>query len=627
MAHRHRVAPIIGQLIVTAFASFGYAQEARVAKASPTLDVALDAAKGHFQPPTDADVRQARAELDAALARLEAFLGGRSLAQNWKAYLRWDEMRDLLALGNDARSADLRRVAIQYFSDFEELGKPQFVAVGKGLRKYANALFAAKQKDFKADYDAKVDELAKLLAGYAGDPSEASAAEIATTLRYLARYGKPAELLATVRQLPITKPNVFLHADEELVVYGTRRNLNEATPIHEVILGTNINGMGRTVGKLDAELRPSSEQAVLELMLRGTTMSRTVGSNRSARIYSAGATTISGFKRITIDERGIRATPSTADAKTSNRITGIGSTRGGMMGKIVTNVASKRVAESKGQATAIASQRAESRIRQRLDKEAAAQLQVSNRDLRLKFREPLQRSGTYPHLLKFSSTDDDLNVVALQAGWTQLGAPNDPPSLSGDHALMVVAHESAVNNAANTMYSGRTLHDYEIRSEIIRRRGALPDDMKDDEDRDPWSITFADDQPIHFRIADGGFTILLKFREFTSGDRELKGVNISAAYQAERDGTRLVFVRQGDLIVKREDDKAGGKIPVGEVALRSILRKKFSKLFKDRIEGEGLELPGKYKSLGKLPVGDYLMENGWAAVGWNMPDTKVALRK
>ena len=36
---------------------------------------------------------------------------------------------------------------------------------------------------------------------------------------------------------------------------------------------------------------------------------------------------------------------------------------------------------------------------------------------------------------------------------------------------------------------------------------------------------------------------------------------------------------------------------------------------------------GKYKSLGKLPVGNYQFENGWAAVGWEMPGRNVAERK
>ena len=610
----------VGTIVLILFATATYA----AAEPGPAITDAVAATKTGIQPIGPSEVTAARAGVDSAVTGLDGWLKAHpALAAAWKRYLHWDEMQSQLAAGNDAKASDLRTVALQYFADHPGLELPPFRTLGNALRNYANVLYASREDDFKQEYEAKADEVVDLLAKYQSEPTEANASNVASHLKWLARYGKPAQLLSAIRTA-YGKPNFFLQVDEELIVHGVRRDLNEITPIHDMIMGTSINGTGRTIGRLDAELQPNADRAVLELRLRGTTYSRTVGSNRSALIYSTGSTTISGFKRLTIDENGITTTPSTADAKTNSKITGIGSTRGGIGGCLVVKIASKKAAESKGQATAIGSQHAEARIRERLDAEAAKQLEVSNRDLRVKFREPLKRVGTYPASIKFNSTNDDLFVTGLEANWTQLGAPNDPPAMSGEHALVVVAHESAVNNAGNTMFSGRTIHDYEIRNEIIRRRGSLPDDMKDDEDRDPWSISFIDEQPIHFQIADGGFHVLLKFREFTSGERALKGVNVSAKYKAERDGTRLVLVRQGDLVVVRDGAPENARIPIGEVALRSVLRKKFSKLFKERIEGEGLEMPGKYKSLGKLPVGDYLMESGWAAIGWDMPNAKVA---
>lgn len=617
-------AAILASILSTGFAISTYAQDQPPATGVDALSTAFKATKANFQPVTADNLAQARQQVDTAIAGLERYMTAHpQIAAAWKQYLRWDDMQSQLAAGNEGKVIQLREIALQYFADHPGLELPQFNAVGKALRNYANVLYASREENLAKKYETSLDDVAKLLAAYQTDPSEENASQIALGLKWLARYGKPTELLLAVRE-QFGNPNLFVHVDEEFVVHGVRRDLNEQTPVNDFILGTTIRGTGHTVGRLDAELRPSSDKAMLDLMLSGSTSSRTVGTNRSALIYSAGNTTISGFKRLTIDEHGITASPSTASAKTDARITGIGSTRGGIAGCIVTKVATKKAAQSKGQATAIAMQHAESRIRERLDAEAARQLEVSNRDLRVKFRDPLKRVGTYPALLKLNSTDDDLNVVALEAGWTQLGAAGDPPTLNGGHALVVVGHESAANNTGNTMFSGRTVHDYEIRNEIIRRRGSLPDEMKDDEDRDPWSISFIDDQPIHLRIADGGFNVLLKFRQFTSGERELKRVNVAASYKAEKDGTRLVLVRQGDLVIKREGEKEGEKIPIGEVALRSILRKKFSKLFKERIEGEGLEMPGKYKSLGKLPVAEYVMEKGWAAVAWDMPDTKVA---
>lgn len=593
-----------------------------VAESAP-LDAVVQATKDSFVPATADDAARAKAALEAQIRKLESYLQplGEN-GKNWQRYLKWDETQALLAEGANARSGDLREVALQYFADFPGLELPQFRNVGHALRHYANVLYASREEKMAEKYAARLDEVVKLLADYAAAPDEAKAATISNELRYLARYGSPDNLLRQIRN-EYSRPNLFLRAHEDLVAHGLRRKLNEATPVNDCILGTSIHGNGHTVGQVDAQLRPSDGRATLDLLLSGTTRSRSVGSNRSALVYSSGTSTISGWKRLVIDASGATAMPASANVHTNSTITGIGSTRGGIAGCLVTRIASRKAAQSKGQTTAIASQHAEQRIRERMDREAAQQLATSNHDLRVRFREPLQRVGTYPALLQFGSTSDELRIQALEATSVQLGAPNDPPSFEGSHALTVFAHQSVVNNAANVMFSGRTLHDWEIRNEIIRRQGSLPKEMQDDDDRDPWSITFDDDQPIHFQIDDGGFHMLIRFNRFTSGDRKLRHVNLSADYKAKKDGTRLVFERQGDIVVKRDGEKENERIPIGEVALRSILRKKFAKMFKERVEGEGLKLPGRYESLGKLPVGNYRLDDGWAVIGWNLPGAPV----
>lgn len=589
------------------------------AAAGASLEEVVQAAKATFVPATPDDALRAKAALESQVQVLERYLQPLGAnGENWKRYLKWQEMRTLLDAGVEAQPGDLREVALQYFADFAGLELPQFRAVGNALRHYANVLYASRKEKLAEQYSARLDGLTKLLTDYSAAPSETKSAAISNELRYLARYGKPDALLQLVRS-EYSRPNLFLRASDELVGYGLRREVNEISPVTDCILGTSIRGNGHTVGRLDTQLRPSQNCAVLDLLLSGTTRSCTVGSNRSALIYSSGVSSIAGCKRVIIDERGVSAFPAAASVNTNSTITGVGSTRGGIAGCIVTRVASRKAAQSKGQATAIASRHAEQRISERLDSEAAPQMATSNRDMRERFRDPLKRVGTYPASMQFSSTADALQINALEAGWTQLGAPSAPPELEGAHALTAIAHQSVVVNAANTMFAGRTLHDWEIRNEIIRRKGSLPEEMRDDEDRDPWSISFDDDQPIHFQIDDGGFRVLIRFSRFTSGERKLSNVNLAADYKASKDGTRLVFERQGDITVKRDGEEANARIPIGEVALRSVLRKKFAKLFKERIEGEGMELPGRYKSLGKLPVGNFRFDDGWAAVGWNLP--------
>jgi hypothetical protein len=591
-----------------------------------TLAAAVAAAKENFAPPTVENVSAAKEQVQSALAKLNGQLAAwGATGDAWRNYLRLDELKEQLDAGDEAKFGTLRDIALQFFVDFPGLERAEFRATGNAIRHYANLLQAIRTPNLAEDYAAVLDSVAEQIQAHAANPTTESAANLSVQLRSLARMGRPQALLEVIRE-QYSHPNVFVRASDDLVGYGTRRDINEQTPVSDFILGTSIRGSGHTVGSVDVQMLPNHSVALMDLLLAGSSNSRTVGSNRSALIYSSGITTFSGQKRIWVDEQGIHSARAKATANTNSQITGIGSSVGGVRGCITTRAASKRAPQSKGQAQRIAAQHTEVRIADRLNNEAAAQIASANRDMREKLKEPLIRSQTYPASIQFSSSSDDLFIEALESGLAQLGAPGAPPAFAGGHAIELVAHESTVNNSANTMFSGRTLRDDEIRREIIRRKGELPEDMRDDEDRDPWSITFTDDAPVRFTLGDGGFQVLLKFRRFTSGERVLRDVNVSASYVAEKsDDNRMHLVRQGDLVVKRDGEAADVRIPIGEVALRSVLRKKFSKLFKERIEGEGLELPGKYKSLGKLPLAEYTFDGGWARVAWDMPSAeKVA---
>ena len=62
--------------------------------------------------------------------------------------------------------------------------------------------------------------------------------------------------------------------------------MDEVTPVKDVILGTNISGTGRTVGKVDLQLVPTDDKAILDTVLSGKVHSRTVGHNGPATIHS-----------------------------------------------------------------------------------------------------------------------------------------------------------------------------------------------------------------------------------------------------------------------------------------------------------------------------------------------------
>src|SRR5262249_39229532 len=156
---------------------------------------------------------------------------------------------------------------------------------------------------------------------------------------------------------------------KQFLAAGVGRSLDDTAPVRDVILGTSITGTGRTVGKVGVELIPNENQAILETVLTGTNHSNNVGRNGPAVIWSQGTTTLLARKQMIIDAAGVKTQTATASAKTCSQVTGVGSTKCGLMDRIVRRAASKRIPQQKGQSEQIAAQHASQQLVGRMEKE------------------------------------------------------------------------------------------------------------------------------------------------------------------------------------------------------------------------------------------------------------------
>jgi hypothetical protein len=130
-----------------------------------------------------------------------------------------------------------------------------------------------------------------------------------------------------------------------------------------VILGTPVSGVGRIAGQTQVVLEPSADQAAFAVIVRGTVHSRTVGRNGPATIYSRSTTSFTATKRIVFEPgKGFYAGPPEIAASTRVQTEGISINRRGIIGRIIQRRAWEQVAASRPQVTAIARQRAVSRI-------------------------------------------------------------------------------------------------------------------------------------------------------------------------------------------------------------------------------------------------------------------------
>jgi hypothetical protein len=360
-------------------------------------------------------------------------------------------------------------------------------------------------------------------------------------------------------------------------------------------------------------------------VFNGAAYTKTLGVNGPARIHSSGTTKLNGHQVLYIDADGVHANPSTSNATTAIRTTGIGATKGGIRGCIVERVATKRVAQAKPGAERSTSRKAETTLNKRLADRVNEFVAEANQRYWNQIRQPLTEKGQFPEAFLIRTTPSELLVTGVAAGPSQLGASSTPPELTGEPGMAIRLHETAVNNFAQGVLAGETLHSERVRDEMAEILGELPERFQDEEGKAPWSITFADEKPLEVAFADDGFTITIRGKQYTSDERTYRAMNVTAAYKIESSADGLKAVRQGDLQIFPPGFVPGERrFSVPEQTLRSILERRFNKLFTPEMGGEAMQPPGRFKSLGPLQMTNFATHGGWITLGWQPQGAKNA---
>lgn len=583
--------------------------ELAVAQA-PALPDAVLQAESRFHPVTAGEVAAAKTALAESVGKLDAYLAKSGAnGEGWRVYLKWPVLKEQLAAAKPDGEA-LGGVYRQFSADQKGLELPVFANVAAAMESYLN-LLASETEDLKAKYVDNLKALAAELKDYAANHTEDLAVAVGGRLGWLDRTRQALAVVRAVRNR-YSQPNLMVAASERLVGAGIAQPVDDTGPVRDYILGTSISGTGHTLGQVTLDLVPSEDHATLETVLVGKTDTRSVGHNGPATIYTTGTAKIAGRKRIVIDADGVHGLPATGTAKVNSQINGI-SARCGLVEKIATRKAGK----SKGEAEMIAGQHAGVRVRERVDAQAGEQLAKAQADYLDKFRNPLVRRREFPSLLKFRTTADQLYLTALQANRDQLAAPGEAPQVDGEFDLVVRLHESMINNLASALLAGVTVKEEEMQKQVIELRGELPDELKSEADRDPWSITFANSRPISIKFSDNGFQVTVRGQRYTSGDREFRAMHVTADYKVEHVGNGARLVRQGDLLIVPPNFVQGQtRLSTQQITLRTLLQKRFGKLFKEEVKYEGLELPGQWAKAGRLDLKHLNVNGGWAALAW-----------
>ena len=550
------------------------------APATPTpLGNEIRAAAKQFRSVAAGDHATAQRDLQLAIVDLDRHLAAMDpgYAYGWKEYLRFDPLVQEVWKSGEHDVASLYKIQRRFYGGFVGLEEGPFQAVAERLLTFTQLAEAVQNTKLQAEYAAHLDELAATVDAVGqGQPTTEQSSAIARNVAWLESGGQAPELVAQLGGR-YSQPNLLIDVSEPFVADALSRPIDQTEPVVDCILGTSISGTGRTVGEVNVDIVPNAEQVQLATHLQGINYSRTVGRNRSALIYSQGQTTLVGDSTLFVNEQGLAGGPIQTQAHVNNRITGYGSTKGGMIGNLVKKIAAKKAPQQKAQGERIAASHARTRLTQSMQKEIVAQVADANAQLEAKLRRPLRRFGQYPAHMHYSSSDDALMIRALQSTPGRLAARRGPPPPPA-RPISVRVHQSLVTNSTQGMLAGRKFDQPRIQILAESILGEVPDRLRPVEGQEPFSITFADVDPVSLSFADDVVTFTIRGKAFTSGERKFDGMHITGKYKLSSDGHGLKAVRDGDFDITPPGFQRGkDKLNTREIVLKRILQEKFGK--------------------------------------------------
>lgn len=576
--------------------------------------------QGHVQPVNSREAAAAKNRLIAAVSQLNTYLSRQGTnGLSWKRYLKLGELAAALRKSEEPPDEVLAACLKRLRSDYAGLERTVCINVATALDAYLRIAGQHARATTEAQIDEKLDQLAAALEALADPPTGDQLGAVADFLGWFSDRGMERKLMADVHAA-LSHPNLNVHISQDLIASGSLRRVNDAPrPVRDVILGTNIVGTGRTSGWVRTRLLPDPDHGLFEVTITATNTAQAMGYNGPARIATTSVTPLWGMKRFYLDQTGFHVWRATSRAQAHSQIRGIGSNKPGLRGRIVRHVATKRAAQQKSLGEQIASRHAEQQLNARLDAEANAQLGRAHADYLTKIRNPLLRLAQWPRQVRMASTLERLHITVLYDSASRLAATVSPPDMP-EHATMAVQfHESMVNNYGDGLLAGRTMQQADLDRLSLELFGKRPQQLVSDEEKGPWTMTFASQEPIRLRVDGGRASFTLRGRRFGSVDRLVETpLDITAHYELLRENGAAKGKRLGEDIEVQPTGFVPGKrkMTVRELRDASFVRNRFNDFFTEEITSQGLVLPGQWAQAGRLELVELMADRGWVTLAW-----------
>lgn len=524
--------------------------ERRVNLISAAIEASQASPEGSTTPASD---------LATAAASTGTWLDTIPNGNSWGAYLHLEELQkaDVSTDVLKQVSYNLTLSASMDASQKSFASKPQLQqlknAVDKAIRRTG---FANDAEGAKGEQKYLIDTLIASLLSYEHDQLGSDAEQARSAWRSL-RNDFPA---AASHLRPVVNDNYFNHnlhfvVSEELLSRLISDYRSETGCIAECILGAWVTGSQNTNVDLRADIKPSTNRAMFDMNVNGTVHSSTVATKSPATIWSQGNNSFWMNKSVFFDGRNVTSTAATFSVNTSSQVTGLKTKFDGIpiVRRIVRNIATQKIAESKPQSEALTAQKIRDAALPKFEDEANQQFSTANTTLNKMFAS-LEKRGVAPDSTSARSSNTHIALSSRTIGLERIGGSLQPPSALIASGAAVQLHESALNNAIDALgFQGRTILEKDVASELesalsdlfqrdIKLTDGTAEPVKADEEPEPpTSFVFSKSDPIRVHFDKNQITLVMRAGVIQVGKEEIPEQIITIPIEMSLQGGKVVL--------------------------------------------------------------------------------------
>jgi hypothetical protein len=471
-----------------------------------------------------------------------------------------------------------------------------------------------------------VASLHKQLIRHAGDPVDATG--LLVDLERYERSGLPsdARLVAddcqylsagsseACRQLAGRVEHYYCNANLRLAVSAELLNrllpkrAAEYARVEDTVLGVPVRGQSLVASQLAIRLLPDPARVRLAVEVSGDVSSSTAGTSGPATFVTDSQSTYVARKPLEVDLKGITLWPTEVEVDYDSRLRRVHTDFAPVpvVAQLAGAVARSQYEKHKPAADAEVEQKLAAQVQERIDREATAQLTQVGRRLHDDVLGPIEALFLDPTLIGAETTQQRLIVRVRLAGHDQLGSHTPRPQAPADSLASAQIHESLLNNVLGRLdLEGQTFTLADLHERIAERLHR-PAPKPCDPDQEDVKITFAAQNAVRVRCAEGRLEVTLAVAKLSKAMRRWKDFQVRAYYRPEVHGRSIELVRDGVVQLMGSRLTTGGQL-----TLRGVFSKVFSQKTPWHVTPETL---AQNPNLQGLAFTQFALSDGWLAV-------------